>query len=91
MDSTGPFLHHILSHQVQHFHQGIVIREDCFAFGHLPQLAMVTFDDIGCVDDFTDLRRVFEESGQLRPIVPPGTDNQRIFVSPEDFKFIESF
>ena len=86
-----PFFHDILSHKVQHFHQCIVCWKDGFAFGHLPQLTMVAFYDIGCVDDLADLWRIFKEGGKFRPIVSPGTDDQRVFVPSDSLKFMEGF
>lgn len=60
MDSTGPFLHHILSHQVQHFHQGIVHGQEGFAFGRFPQLTILAFYDVCCAEELTDLQRIIE-------------------------------
>jgi hypothetical protein len=61
--STGPFSQNILRCHVKGLEQGLVIRENTFAFGHFPQLAVVAFDHIGGVDDLADFRRVLEKGG----------------------------
>lgn len=72
--------------QIEHFEQGFVAGEYAFSFLHFRKLPMVAFNDVGCINELANLRRVFEERCQLVPVLTPGRYKQRILASPDFFK-----
>lgn len=50
---------------------------------------MESLDDIGCVDDPSDLLRVLEEGRELSPINPPGLYDDGVFLAPGRIEIIE--
>lgn len=50
-------------HQVQQFKQGHIRGKNTFAFGNLPQLTVKRLNDVGCVNNSSDLLRILEVIG----------------------------
>ena len=71
MNTAGPFPENVLSRQIQGFLESLVVRENAFSLCDFPELAVITFDHVGCVDNLADLRRIFEESGEFSPVAFP--------------------
>src|SRR5258708_40301692 len=49
---------------------------------HLAQLHMQTLNGVGGVNDFSDLKRISKERGDLVPYPSPALDNGRQFFAP---------
>ena len=56
--------------------------KNAFGFGDFAQLTMVAFHRVGGIDQATDFGWKSEEGGQIFPVVFPGADGNRIFVTP---------
>ena len=69
--SGVPVFHDLLSGQIEHPAQGIVISKAGFVFGGLPELAVKALNDVRRVYDFPNLRRVFIKGAQNLPIFLP--------------------
>jgi len=58
-----PLGYNIFGGQIQNFAQRIIVGERRFVFGDLSELAIEPLNDIGCIYDFPDLRRVCIKGG----------------------------
>ena len=75
--------------QVNELFQSCIIWEDSLVFGYLPDLTVIPFYCIGCVDKFPDHGRILEIFGKAFPIVFPGFDDNRILFSPFGFQTLK--
>ena len=71
-----------LSRQIQHPPQRIVARKTGFVLGDLPELPVQAFDNVRCVYDFPNLRRVFKKGTENLPVFLPASDTGRILLPP---------
>jgi len=71
VNPAGPFPKNVLRGQIQRFEKCLVVREDAFALCDFPELAMVTLDHVGGVNDLSNFRRVFEEGREFCPVPFP--------------------
>jgi hypothetical protein len=85
----GPFLFYVAVRQIDKLEPGLVGAEHAIRLCHLADLAAVTIDRIGRVDQFAYLRRVLKTAAQILPVIPPGTDDDRIFLAPFGVKIRE--
>ena len=80
--------------QIQHFPQGIVVGKGRLIFCDLPELAVQSFNDIGRIYDFPNLRWICEKGTQNFPIILPAFDTGGILtapVIPEDTQVFQGF
>ena len=82
LNRHGPLFENIAVCQEKQFTRRFGGGKNAFRFGDFAQLTMVAFQRVGGVDQATDLRGISEEGRQILPVVFPGTDGDRIFVSP---------
>jgi len=88
MQRPVPFSSDIFLNQIEQFHQGIIRTECSFGLCHFSELAMKSFDDIGCVDDLSDSRVILEILTEPFPISFSGVDNDGVFLTPGGFEFV---
>jgi hypothetical protein len=69
VDGFVPFGNDGFLHQEEQLHEGIFALECTFCFSDRPELAVETFDDVGCVHDPPNLAIVLEIAAQARPIL----------------------
>jgi hypothetical protein len=50
---------------------------------------VVALNDVGRINNFTDLCRVFKKGCEFIPVVSPGTYNEGIFTTPGFFKTVQ--
>lgn len=65
LNTTSPFANDVHGREVEHFEQSFIRREDTFPLRDFAELAVIALDDVGCVDQPPNLRRVFKEGRQL--------------------------
>lgn len=87
---ASPFLRNIRHGQIWHFQQTGIRREHRFGLGHFPELPVKALDRIGRIDQAAHLLGVLEVGAQVRPILPSGLSNLRIFLVPFLRKSIQS-
>ena len=63
LSATGPLLSDVHGCKVKHLKQAVIAGEYRFAFGNLPELAIETFDGVGCVDELPNLAWILEIGG----------------------------
>lgn len=80
--SGTPASRDALGGQIEHPAQGIIVGKAGFVFCDLAELAVESFNNVGGVYDFPNLRRVFVESTQNFPIVLPAFHTGGILFSP---------
>lgn len=78
----GPLFLDVHLGQIEQFAHRFGCREDRLVLGHLAQLAMVSFNGIVGIDQPANLAREVEEGREFSPVVFPGTNGGRIFVTP---------
>src|SRR5690606_23688423 len=77
-----PFLFNIRDSHIDCFLGGNVIGELNFSFNVFSYTAVKIFDDVGSVDDFSDLQREVKIISKIVPVVTPGGDGMLVFVAP---------
>ena len=82
LPSAGPFFRNVHHRQIQHLEKTVICRKDGFCLRHLAELPVEALDGIGRIDQPPHLFRVLEVGAQIRPVVPPGLCNFRIFAVP---------
>ena len=76
---AGPFFRTVHHCQMQHFEEAVVRRKDGFCLCHLAKLTFETLYGIGRIDEPTYFLRILEVGAQVRPVIPPGLGDFRIF------------
>jgi len=71
-DRQCPFSGDVILRQPKQFGQRIVVRKNAGRLGDFSELPIESLDDVGGIDDFSDLVWIGEESGKLAPISLPG-------------------
>lgn len=65
-----------------------IIRENRLGFGHLTDLPIEPLNRIGGIYNAPDLGVEFEIITQTAPVIPPGPNDNRIFLSPFLVQFL---
>lgn len=81
-----PFRAGVLDAGVEQLEQAVFVREGALGFGQLPELSMHRLDDVGGVDDSSDVVRVAEEHRQVVPLPAPGLQHDRVLLAPFVFE-----
>ena len=89
MNATGPAEHDVLSDEIEHFEQRLIVGKNGLAFGHLAQLPVIVFNHIRGVNQFAGFRRILEKGGDFAPVAPPGLNDQRILDAPYFLKIVQ--
>lgn len=82
LPSPGPFLCNVHHGEIQHFHQTVIRRKNGLGFCNFAKLAVNALNGIGRVDQPANLFREFEICAQVCSILPPGSSDPGIFLSP---------
>ncbi len=77
-----PAFRDALGGQVEHPAQGIIVGKAGLVFRDLPELAVEALDDVRCVYDLPNLRRVFIKGAQNLPILLPAFHTGWVLFSP---------
>ena len=66
-----PLTRYSLVSQINELHEGIIVGEYALVLRNLPELPVVAFHGIGCIDNPTDWLRVLEVGTEVLPFVSP--------------------
>ena len=84
--TSSPMFDNVFRRQIQYFAQGIVICEAGLVFGDLPKLAIEPLNNVSCIYDFPNLRRICVKRGQDIPIILPAFHAGGVLFAPSFFE-----
>ena len=81
--TSSPVFDNFCRRQIQHFAQGIIIGKGRLVLSDPPELPVKSLNDIGCIYDFPNLRRICIKGRQDIPVVLPTLDARGVLFAPD--------
>ena len=84
-----PFFGGFADDEEDEFEQGCFGGKSAFSFGYFSDSAVEAFNEVSGVHDFSDRLGVLKESAEPLPVIAPGFDDRRVFITPINLEAVQ--